>query len=175
MLAFDPVQDTMVCGTKAQRGSRRAGCSLGVFCVFGASPHVSKVEDEAVAFVEAAPGEFHLLGTNVALPFDLIQPGFSPRGLRPPEPRLHTALLWGKSGTSLTGFFHLQAFSCLRNNEMQPDEIGDPHLVADPSGEESHEPGGFVSLKVSVLDGFPPQEVVQLGGQHGTRHLLVSR
>lgn len=53
-------------------------------------------------------------------------------------------------------------------------EIRDTHLVADPSWEERHELWGFVSLNVPVLDGFTTQEVVQLDGQHGTRHLLVS-
>lgn len=85
--------------------------------VFGVSPHLSNVEDEAVAFVEAAPGQCHLLGTNVALPLDLIQPVYSPRGLGPPESRLYTALLWEKLGTSLKTFqaFLLAAFSCLCN------------------------------------------------------------
>jgi len=50
-----------------------------------------------------------------------------------------------------------------------------PHLVADPSGEESHELRGLVALDLPVLDGVTAQEVVQLGGQHGARHLLVPR
>ena len=57
------------------------------------SSHLSKVEDEAVSFVEAAPGQLHLLGTDVAFPFDLVQPVHRPRALSPPEARLHTTLL----------------------------------------------------------------------------------
>lgn len=97
--------------------SHRAAFILGVFGVSGVSPHLPKVEDEAVAFVDAAPGQCHLLGTNVALPFDLIQPVHSPRGLRPPESRLHTALLWETLSTSLKTFqaFFLCSLSCLCN------------------------------------------------------------
>lgn len=40
--------------------------------------HLPEVKDEAVSFVEAAPGHLHLLGTNVALPFDLVQPVHGP-------------------------------------------------------------------------------------------------
>lgn len=50
-----------------------------------------------------------------------------------------------------------------------------PHLVADPSGEECHELRGLKALSVPVLNGFAAQEVVQLDGQHGARHLLVPR
>ena len=50
-----------------------------------------------------------------------------------------------------------------------------PHLVADPSGEERHELRGLEALSVSVLNRFAAQEVVQLDGQHGARHLLVPR
>lgn len=60
---------------------------------FGSSPHLSEVEDEAVSFVEAAPSQLHLLGTDVAFPFDLVQPVHRPGALRPPEARLHTTLL----------------------------------------------------------------------------------
>lgn len=97
MLAFDPLQDTMVCGQKGQWWWWWWGvshCVLFILGVFGASPHLPKVEDKAVTLVEAAPGQHHLLGADVALPFDLIQPLHRPRGLRPPESRLHTALLW---------------------------------------------------------------------------------
>lgn len=57
------------------------------------SPHFSEVEDEAVSLVEAAPGQLNLLGTDVAFPFDLVQPVHRPAALRPPEARLHTTLL----------------------------------------------------------------------------------
>lgn len=50
-----------------------------------------------------------------------------------------------------------------------------PHLVADSSGEQGHELCGLVALNLPVLDGVAAQEVVQLGGQHGARHLLVPR
>lgn len=53
--------------------------------------------------------------------------------------------------------------------------IPGPHLVADPSGEEGHELLGLVALNLPVLNGVTAQEVVQLGGQHGARHLLVPR
>lgn len=56
-------------------------------------PHLSKVEDEAVSLVEAAPGQLHLLGTDVAFPFDLVQSVHRPWALRPPEAWLHTTLL----------------------------------------------------------------------------------
>lgn len=49
------------------------------------------------------------------------------------------------------------------------------HLVADPPGEEVHELWGLVALDLAMLDGVTTQEVVQLGSQHGTRHLLVTR
>lgn len=55
------------------------------------------------------------------------------------------------------------------------EEIYPPYLVADPSGEESHELRGLVALSMSVLNGFVIQEVVQLDGEHGTRHLLITR
>lgn len=60
---------------------------------FSLSPHLSEVKDEAVSFVEAAPGQVHLLGTDVALPFDLVQPLHRPGALRPPEARIHAAVL----------------------------------------------------------------------------------
>lgn len=95
MLAFDPLQDTMVCGTKARRGGGGwSDCALFNLGVSGVRPHLPEVEDEAVPLVEAAPGQRHLLGTDVALPFDLIQPVLRAGGLRPPECRLNTALLW---------------------------------------------------------------------------------
>lgn len=50
-----------------------------------------------------------------------------------------------------------------------------PHLVADSSGEQIHELRGLVALNLPVLNGVASQEVVQLGGQHGTRHLLIPR
>lgn len=50
-----------------------------------------------------------------------------------------------------------------------------PDLVADTSGEESHELWGLVALRLPVLDGVSAQEVVKLDGQHGARHLLVVR
>lgn len=62
-------------------------------------PHLPKVEDETVSPVEAAPGQLHLLGTNVAFPFDLVQPVHRPRALSLPEARLHTALLLEKQKT----------------------------------------------------------------------------
>lgn len=49
------------------------------------------------------------------------------------------------------------------------------HLVADPPGEEVHELRRLVALDLPVLDGVTTQEAVQLGGQHGTRHLLIAR
>lgn len=55
--------------------------------------HLSEVKDEAVALVEAAPGQLHLLGTDVAFPFDLVQPLHRPAVLRLPEARLHASLL----------------------------------------------------------------------------------
>lgn len=55
------------------------------------------------------------------------------------------------------------------------EEIYSPYLVADPSGEESHELWGLVALSMSVLNGFVIQEFVQLDGEHGTRHLLIMR
>lgn len=64
----------------------------GLSC-YGFCPHISEVKDEAVSFVEAAPRQLHLLGTDVAFPFDLVQPLHGPRTLRPPEARLHTARL----------------------------------------------------------------------------------
>lgn len=80
--------------------------SVQRLCVssIGAGSHLSKVEDETVAFVEAAPGQCHLLGTDVALPFDLIQPVHRAGGLRPPESRLNTTLLWHRPGTCLKTF-----------------------------------------------------------------------
>lgn len=82
---------------------------------FGSSPHLSEVEDEAVSFVEAAPGQLHLLGTDVAFPFDLVQPVHRPGALRPPEARLHTTLLWDKSDA------HLKAswFLCLSGTKYK--------------------------------------------------------
>lgn len=50
-----------------------------------------------------------------------------------------------------------------------------PHLVAHSSGEQSHELAGLIALELPVLDGLSAQEVVQLGGQHGARHALVTR
>lgn len=64
-----------------------------VSSIYRAGPHLSKVQDEAVSLVEAFPGQLHLLGTNVAFPFDLIQPVHCPRVLGLPEAGLHTALL----------------------------------------------------------------------------------
>lgn len=61
--------------------------------IYSACSHLSEVEDEAVSLVEAFPGQLHLLGTNVAFPFDLIQPVHCPRVLSLPEARLHTTLL----------------------------------------------------------------------------------
>lgn len=58
-------------------------------------------------------------------------------------------------------------------NHPNPPKLFLPDLVADPSGEESHELWGLVALDLPVLDGVAAQEVVQLGGQHGARHLLV--
>lgn len=55
--------------------------------------HLAEVQDEAVSFVEAAPGQLHLLGTDVAFPLDLVQPVHGPRTLRPPEARIHATLL----------------------------------------------------------------------------------
>lgn len=62
-----------------------------------------------------------------------------------------------------------------KTSELQHSGMSLPHLVADPSGEQRHELGGLVALHVSVLDGVSAQEVVQLSGQHGTRHLLIPR
>lgn len=56
--------------------------------------HLSQVQDEAVSLVEALPAQHHLLGTDVALPFDLVQPVDRPwPTLGPPETRLHTTVL----------------------------------------------------------------------------------
>lgn len=49
------------------------------------------------------------------------------------------------------------------------------HLVANSSGKQGHELPGLVALGVPVLNGVTIQESVQLSGQHGTRHLFISR
>lgn len=49
------------------------------------------------------------------------------------------------------------------------------HLVADPSGEELHELRSLEALNVPVLNGVSTQKIIQLGGQHGTSYLLISR
>lgn len=152
-------------------GSNCAPFNLGVS---GVRPHLPEVEDEAVALVEAAPGQRHLLGTDVALPFDLIQPVHRAGGLRPPECRLNTALLWDNQELHKKNSSRLLKNVVFFSEQVKAsDEILAPHLVANPSGEECHELWGFVALNVPVLDGFTAQEVVQLDGQHGTGHLLV--
>ena len=77
------------------------------------SPHFSEVEDEAVSLVEAAPGQLDLLGTDVAFPFDLVQPVHRPAALRPPEARLHATLLRAKL------FFLCLKFVALLGNVTQ--------------------------------------------------------
>lgn len=68
-------------------------------CLFSGSlldslfPHLPKVQDEAVPFVEAAPGQLHLPGSDVAFPLDLVQPLHCAGALSPPEARVHTARL----------------------------------------------------------------------------------
>lgn len=73
--------------------------------IYSLSPHLSKVKDEAVPFVEAAPGQLHLLGTDVAFPFDLVQPVHRPGALSPPEARLYTTLLREKWDTDFKDIF----------------------------------------------------------------------
>ena len=56
--------------------------------------HLSQVQDEAVALVEALPAQRHLLGTDIPLPLDLVKPVDGVRtGLGSPETRLHATLL----------------------------------------------------------------------------------
>lgn len=83
--------------------------------LFGEINHLSKIKDEAVALVEAAPAQLHLLGTDVAFPFDLVQPVHRSGPLSPPKARLHSAILQWERGAQQKGgsnrdlLFHLTA------------------------------------------------------------------
>lgn len=66
-----------------------------VFLATPAAPHLAQVQDEAVSLVEAAPRQLHLLGSDVAFAFDLVEAlhrlGALSRSL--PEARVHAAVL----------------------------------------------------------------------------------